>query len=188
MKFESFKSWCKKLFESEEERYGCAMLLADIPNWKSHLMMIRKEDIYDDAEHNYGYADEPHITLLYGIHQDEVDLDEVFEIFKNIEPISVVIDTISIFENDENYDVVKYDVPVSEQLKEYREMFKQFPNTQTFEGYHPHITISYVKKGEGKKYVKRITPFKVNFNKAFYSSPDYDKKYFELEHVKAYQY
>lgn len=179
MKFESFTYWKKALFESQEERFGCVMLLANLPNWKEHLKIISKEDIYDDAEHNYGYSDEPHITVLYGIHHEKVDIKEIFETIQHMHPVSTKVYEIDIFENPE-YDVVIYKVPVTNDLKEYREMFMSFPNTQTYDEYKPHMTLAYVKKGQGKKYIKPIKPFKVNFNTAFYSSPEYEKKYFKL--------
>lgn len=179
MKFISFKNWIK-LFESKEERYGCVMLKANISNWKKHLELIEKEDLYDNKEHDYGYSDEPHITILYGIHHDEVDLKEVYEEIKNLKPVEVTINKMGMFENDD-YDVIKYDIPTNDKLSKYRKIFEEFPNTQTFKDYKPHMTIAYVKKGEGKKYVEKIKPFKVKFNVGFYSSPEYDKKYFKLD-------
>ena len=55
-----------------------------------------------------------------------------------------------------------------------------FPNTQTFKDYHPHITIAYVKKGEGKKYVQKVKTFETTFNESVYSGPDGKKKKFKL--------
>jgi len=81
----------------------------------------------------------------------------VFNLYeKNIElkPIEVNLSGISIFENPE-FDVVKFDVN-SKLLTKLNTLMKQLPHTSTFPEYHPHITIAYVKKGEGNKYIKKF--------------------------------
>ena len=170
--FISFKNW---LFEKKKVRnleYGCVMLYpTSIPNWKNHLSIIDKEDIYDNDNHDYGLEKNPHITVLYGIHLDETTPEAIKEVMKTFEPQEITIDKISIFSNDWNdYDVVKFDVPPTPELKGYNKLLKTvFPYTSDFPKYHPHMTISYVKKGTGKKYVGKIKPFTVKFDKAVYS-------------------
>lgn len=181
MKFKSFKNW---LFERKAQSldYGCLMLYTDIPNWKDKISIINPEDVYE-KDNDYGYEKTPHVTILYGLHDDEIDKKELYEkIEELIDPITVTIDTIGYFANDDNseYDVVKFDVPVTKELKEYRKEFMKYPNTQTFSGYHPHLTIAYVKKGEAKKYAQKVKPFKVTFKQAVYSNPNSRKKYFDL--------
>lgn len=176
--FISFKNW---LLERNNDNldYGCLMLYADVPNWKDKISIIDKDDVYEKDD-DYGYEKDPHVTIIYGFHESEIDKNEMYDKIKDIiKPIEVTINKIDIFES-EDYDVVKFDVPVTKELKEYRKEFLKFPNTQTYKEYHPHITIAYVKKGEGKKYVQKIKPFKVKFNRAVYSYPGYNKKYFDL--------
>jgi hypothetical protein len=180
MKFTSFKNW---LFERKKENlnYSCLMLYADIPNWKEKTNFIFKDDIYE-KDGDYGYEKEPHVTVVYGFHDDEVDKKELYEkIEELIRPLTVTIQKISFFEC-EDYDVVKFEVPISSQLRGYRKAFLKFPNTQTYKKYEPHMTICYVKKGEGERYAKKLEKsFKVKFNKAVYSTPDENKKYFDLK-------
>lgn len=161
--------------ESKQERdfYGCIMMdSTNISDWKKHTSIIKKEDIYiDPNDDSYGIEDNPHITILYGIHEDETDIKEIVEdIKKTIKQITVTIDNISIFEN-EKFDVVKYDVPVTKELKKYREYFiNKYPNTQTYKDYHPHMTIAYVKPGTGKKYIQKLKEsFEITFDKGIYS-------------------
>jgi len=177
MKFESLKNW---LMERAAERleYGCIMLKGDVPNWKEKISIVKPEDLYVEGD-DYGYEKEPHVTVIYGLHDEDIDRGELYDHLKNIWSIRVTINQISIFETDE-YDVVKFDVPLVKDLKAYRQFFEKFyPNTQTYDEYHPHMTIAYVKKGEGKKYVQKIEPFKVLFNKSMYSYKD-EKKIFDL--------
>jgi len=178
MKFTGFKNW---LFERKEQSlsYGCIMMGADIPDWNKKISIINKKDIYE-KDGDFGYEKEPHITILYGIHDNEVDRDRIYEEIERIYPIEATITQISIFENPE-YDVVKFDIPLDEDLADYRKYFLMiFPNTQNFPEYRPHITIAYCIKGTGRKYVQNIEPFTVTFNTSIYSSPNDEKKIFEL--------
>ena len=167
--FSSFKDW---LFESHTHKveYGCVMLFATLDDWPKHLERIKKEDIYDDENHNYGLEKEPHCTLFYGLHLNTVKPEDVKEFIKTLSPVYVTINSIHIFENEE-YDVVKYDVPKNDNaLQTYHDMIKKaFPNTETYAEYYPHMTLAYVEKGKGKKYVGKVKPFKVKFDKAVYS-------------------
>jgi tRNA nucleotidyltransferase/poly(A) polymerase len=132
--------------------YGCLMLFLDIPVWNKITSVIDPDDVLDVE--GYGIETEPHTTILYGFHP-EVTPEEVFDLFKlniPVEPIKVGISGISIFSNPE-FDVVKFDVE-SPILNQANKIMSDLPNTNTFPEYHPHITIAYVKKGTGHKYVK----------------------------------
>lgn len=179
-RFQRIHEWLLEQKKEEEPLYGCVMMDAKIDGWEeNHLSGIDDDDLYTKpTDDSYGLEENPHVTVLYGIHEDEVDPSVVVDMMEQkMEPLVVKIDTISTFENDE-YDVVKYDVPVTDDLKRYREMFMEsFENTQTYPDYHPHITIAYVKSGEGKKYAKKLDdPFDVRFSKAVYSYHKKDHK------------
>jgi 2'-5' RNA ligase len=155
--------------QSKKLDYGCVMLYTEVSDWNKRLEIIEKEDIYDDEFKDYGLEHTAHCTLLFGLHLDECEPEEVKEFMKTFKPIEVTIKEISIFKGDD-YDVVKYDVPVTEELQMYHDLLeRRFPNTQTFPDYHPHMTISYVLPGEGKKYAKKVKPFKIIFTSAVYS-------------------
>lgn len=132
--------------------YGCLMLFLEVPIWEKIVSVINPEDVYDEP--GYGIEKEPHVTILYGFH-DEVSAEDTFKLFKEnmpIKPIDIGVKGISIFENPK-FDVVKFDVN-SPELTKLNNVMKSLPHTDTFKEYHPHITIAYVKPGEGKKYVK----------------------------------
>jgi 2'-5' RNA ligase len=138
---------------SANVEYGCLMLFLDVPIWKKITSIIKPEDLYEKDD-EYGIEKEPHLTILYGFH-DEVTAEDVFKLFKKnmpIKPIKIRIKGISVFENPE-FDVVKFDVN-SLELTKLNGIMRQLPNTTKFPEYHAHITIGYVKPGEGKKYVK----------------------------------
>ena len=168
--FQSFISWINE--QENKSTYGCVMLDCKIDKWEeNHLEGIDERDLYiDPGDDDYGYNEEPHVTLLYGIHEDEIDPEVIMEVIKkNMKPVTVTINEIGVFENDK-YDVVKYNVPATKQLRKYREMIENFPYTDDYPEYNPHLTIAYVKSGEGKKYAKKLEePFEVTFNKGVYS-------------------
>jgi len=169
MKFISLKNWLFEKKQSKKVEYGCVMLYATVPNWKDHISIIDKDDIYDDEIKDFGLEKTPHCTVLWGIHLDETEPENVKKFISTFSSIEVTINNISIFPGGD-YDVVKYDVPVTPELLKYRDaLIANFPNTQTFPDYHPHMTIAYVLHGSGKKYVKKIKPFKVKFDTIVYS-------------------
>ncbi len=177
--------------KSSDNRYGCVMLQADVPDWNilTHRI-VKEEDLYDPSDEpgEYGYEEKPHITLLWGIHHDEI-LDEsiIYRKIQEIHDLTVSVSEIEIFKGDETndnpYDVVKFDIKPSKKLLDLREEFEtELPNTQTFPDFHPHMTIAYVRRGEGKKYRRILKkPIKFKFTTGVYSDPDYKKSYFDLK-------
>lgn len=137
---------------TDKIEYGALLLFLDIPNWNKITSIIDKNDIYNEP--GYGIETEPHVTILYGFH-NEVTAEEVFDLYKlniPLKSIEIHIKGISIFENPK-FDVVKFDVE-SDILTKAHDIMKDLPNTEDFSEYHPHITIAYVKHGEGQKYIK----------------------------------
>jgi len=173
-KFITLKQWISmnEQKKEKEKTYGCVMLEAQVNDWDTiHLAGIEQKDLYNDENDEYGLEEIPHMTLIYGIHEDEIDAPIIRETIKaNIESFTVEINKIGYFETDE-YDVVKYDIEPTKQMLKYRDIFlKSFENTQTYKSFHPHMTIAYVKKGEAKKYAKKLDEsFEVTFTRGVYS-------------------
>ena len=146
-KFENF------IMESKHElhRFGCVKIDLGIKGWNSITSKIEKEDIYE-PDPTFGIETNPHLTLLYGLHKG-VSIEDVKECFKDIKgPIKIESSGINIFKNPD-FDVVKINVKENYILdKIYKNLIK-LPNSYEYDDYVPHITISYVKSGKGKKYV-----------------------------------
>lgn len=155
--------------------YGCVMVFVDFPQIKSLHKLIKKEDIYTAPDDDYGLEDEPHITVLYGLHK-EVTKKEVKDIMSDFDlEEKYTVKGISIFDNPD-YDVLKFDVE-SKILSKYNEKLKELPFTSDYPEYHPHLTIGYIKKGKGKKYVESLKTIKyeVQTEKIIFSTPDKQK-------------
>lgn len=170
------------LNESRENQveYGALMLFLNISNWKKLTLTINEDDVYE-KNNEFGVETEPHVTILYGFHS-EVTADEAFDLFKenfDLKPIKISVKGISIFENEE-FDVVKIDVDEGI-LNEMNAVMRKLPNTTTFPKYNAHITISYVKKGTGKKYIKEFKKDLIlTGNKLVFSTKKEKKNFLDL--------
>jgi 2'-5' RNA ligase len=146
------KKFKEYINENSSYDYGCVMLYFNFKEIKNIHSIIEKDDIYiEPYDQSYGLEDEPHCTLLYGLHKN-VKLEEVKKIVNNFKFEECIIKNVSLFEND--YDVLKFDVE-GKNLKECNEKLKKLPHTSDYQ-YHPHLTIAYIKKGKGKKYINML--------------------------------
>lgn len=165
----------KKDTPTRKNKFGCVMLFLKFPQIKKLHRVINIEDIYEDEEDSsYGLENEPHVTLLYGLHE-EVSDDDVRDVLKGFEFTDIKLQNISSF-NNEKYDVLKYDVE-NDGLHKANELLKKFPYTNDYPQYHPHLTIGYLKKGTAKKYIKDLKESKFVLNPGYvvYSKVDGSK-------------
>jgi len=167
----------KESENKEKHKYGCLMLKTNIPNWSEISNVIKEDDLFIEDD-KFGREDEQHITILYGFLED-TNVETIKEYIKNTQSVDFLIKGVSIFEN-EKFDVVKLSIE-SENLNELNKYFSEnYKNENKFPDYIPHMTIAYVKKGEGKKYVKNFKKaIKSSSNKFFYSSPNNEKVFMD---------
>lgn len=153
--------------ENHKYEYGCVMGF-----FKNSFEnpTILSDDIYDEP--GYGYETEPHVTILFGLHHNELDLNQLYDILYNTELFEINTNKISSFEND--YDVLKWEIEKTEELLKLNELLvTSFPNTQNFPNYEPHVTIAYLKKGCAEKYVTELpNTIKKKIDFWVYSMPD----------------
>lgn len=130
------------------------------------------ENIPNSALAKDGREAQPHITVKYGLHTNEVK--EVRPLIENEAPVTVKLGKISIFpasETKADYDVVKIDVDSPQLHALNKKISDALPHTNTHPEYKPHITLAYVKAGEGKTFAgshelegKEITLDKIAFS------------------------
>lgn len=99
------------------------------------------DDIIFDEE-GFGREEDNHITLLFGMHDD--DDTNLKEQLNDVEPFEVQLGDISFFESD-GYRVMKIDVISEDLIALHDKLRLNLENTQTFDEYNPHVTIAYVK-------------------------------------------
>lgn len=170
---------------SPKYEYGCLMAFFNPPAWDKLLAVIDPEDVYE-GDGGYGLEHDPHVTVLFGFHDDKVDVNELKRCVKTImdkRPLGFTLGQASIFDNPQ-YDVLKFDInDTTGILTELNGMLSdQYENTNSYPDYHPHATIAYIKKGEGQRYADLINAadFKMDVtpDKMVYSKPPGPTKYF----------
>ncbi len=163
------------LLEDHKHDFGCAMLFFNFPQIFKIHSAIKEEDIYQDEEDpSFGLESEPHCTLLFGLHP-EVTTEDITKVIDGHDLDQIFLaHNISIFDNPK-YDVLKFDieekVKFQNSLNRINKQLRSFPHTNDYPDYHPHMTVAYLKKGTGKKYVGAFegTQFDLNPSYAVYS-------------------
>lgn len=147
----------QRLFK-ESYDYHCLLLPITSDYVKSNIKFLQRkiklEDIFNDDSNEYGLELSPHITVLYGL-KNEDDYGKLKDYFKNKPQIKFTIGEISLFESpDKPYDVLKFEI-ISNDLVKYNSYVREnFDCDITFPDYKPHMTIAYLVKGKGKNYLK----------------------------------
>ncbi len=161
--FETFK-------ESVKYDYGCVLANIEFENWKDITSVIDKKDIYKSKDIK-GLEDNPHVTLLYGLHSN-VSKNDIISALEGVNFSNLIIEVsgISIFESGK-FDVVKFGIVKNPILYNIFEKLSLLPNSNEFSNYVPHITIAYVKSGMGKKYISSEF-FVKNIKSVIYSKPN----------------
>lgn len=161
--------------------YGCAMLYFNFPEISKVHDAIDRKDLYEEQDdRTFGIENEPHTTLLYGLHSD-VSPQAIRNVLNNFTFGECSIGNASLFKN-EKYDVLKFDV-TGPNLHEVNKMLTKYPHTTSYTDYHPHLTIAYLQPGKGDQYVKMLSGQEYTLipQYAVYSQPDGNKIKMEIK-------
>lgn len=103
---------------------------------------------------------EPHVTVKYGLHT--MKSGDVAPVLAGEKPIMLTLGKTSVFVGADKkipgtdkpvpYDVVTVEVNSPDLARLNKKLTDKTENTTTFNEYKPHITLAYVKSGEGQKY------------------------------------
>jgi GNAT superfamily N-acetyltransferase/2'-5' RNA ligase len=137
----------------EHSKHSTQVNLEDCPDseplmelFKSIQDKISEEDTYEEEG---GKEDEVHVTLLYGL-TDENDLPEAKKMLSLMEPFEMEFGEISSFRNeDKPFDVLIIEMK-GEGLHECNRLLKMLTYENSYPDYKPHMTLAYVQKGVGK--------------------------------------
>ena len=103
----------------------------------------------------FGYEYKPHLTIKYGIHDETPQY--ILPYIQNSGNLLINYGKITIFDGNSGYDVVKIDVSGDALYKINELIIKNTITTDKYPIYSPHVTIAYVKKGTGKKFLNDET-------------------------------
>jgi len=99
---------------------------------------------------------DPHVTLIGGI--KDADWSTMRDLMEGMKPGSIMLGEPNVFELPD-YDVLKLPVLYTGGLKSMHEFLRaNTSNVQKFPDYHPHLTVAYLKKGTGRKYLQMQLP------------------------------
>ena len=169
----------KLLLEGQYD-YGCVMAYIDEDAVKKIIEFGLKtidDNIIYDKNNEFGREYHPHVTIKFGLTKN-YSQEKMKEFLKSIKPFEIKIKGMSIFENDD-FDVVKLDVE-SDVLKKLNKKFSKLPNEDEHPEYHPHLTLAYVKKGKGNKFIDKKVPFTTLSVSTIVYSDCGDKMHFDL--------
>ncbi len=136
----------------------------ELDEFKPTLSQIQKyinpHDLVTDINFcKGGLETNPHATLIYSTFENaEYDVEKIGTSFLEKQKVLlrstlINLSKVSMFNTHDDYDVVKFDVD-SDECRQMNTLLKsQFGLQATFPTYQAHVTIAYVKKGMGKKYV-----------------------------------
>jgi 2'-5' RNA ligase len=178
-KMEKVRKEVKKILGVDEAQqtydYGCVMIYFEAPKMKGIQDLISAEHLDPNEK---GIEDEHHVTLLYGIHSDEVSDEDVMAAAKGFTG-DIILRDASLFKND--FDVLKFEAN-NPTLYSCNFNLKQLPHTSSYPDYKPHATIAYLKSGKGEYYVDRFRDISITAKptRLVYSKPDGSKIEFDF--------
>ena len=168
--------------EGTRKKYGCIMACIDGSN-KSDILKFNKslipdKMVYNNKEKEFGREMDSHVTIKFGLTK-HYTREEMKTFLEGVSPFIIDLGGVSIFENDD-FDVVKMDV-VGDELKKLNTKFSKLPNEDEHPNYHPHCTLAYVKRGEGKQFNDKSKKFlNIEVNRIVYSD-SVGKSYYNLK-------
>lgn len=133
-------------------------------------------DILSKDEGDGGRESYPHVTLKYGIHDE--DPEESLNLLVGEKSFKIKLGQISLFESkDKPFDVVKVEIESPELHRLNKKVSDNLEVTDTFPEYKPHATIAYIKKGTGSKFKgnKDLAGTEVKVSELEFSSKDKEK-------------
>ncbi|HXE63222.1 MAG TPA: 2'-5' RNA ligase family protein [Bryobacteraceae bacterium] len=132
-------------------RHTFASTQIDLPPALADLVTGFAASIPDADMGEDGREDTPHCTVCYGLHT--FDPHAVAAAVKDHGPVTLRFGPTSVFEGkDGRDDVVKFDVHSPDLHALHQKIRSGCDTTVTFPDYRPHVTVAYVKAGQGAKF------------------------------------
>ena len=157
--------------------YGCLMAVLPEDSWKPFIKFGEKKIATKNLSKD-GRENEPHVTVIYGFHED-VNLGELIKDISAKGPLDLTLGKISRFENGE-FDVIKVDAFSKDIKRLHNKLSKDYGKkiTTKFPEWHGHLTLAYVKPGshpelDGNEHFEGQT---FTIDKLIYSFPGMEPK------------
>jgi len=142
-----------------EPKYKSGTTQYNLPEDLSARVQFLGESIPDSALAESGRETDPHLTIRYGIQDDpQVAIPKIRQALAGQAPITVRLGETSLFPDRGDGEVLKIDLDQSPELEGIRDALAQsgidhIPDKGDKLGYSPHITVAYLKPGEGQNHI-----------------------------------
>jgi len=103
---------------------------------------VPDEDVFN--EDSKGRENQIHCTVKYGLHT--TSLDDITSVLDEFRAFDIELGKISRFTSPDDFDVLKIEV-ISNKLHQLHKRFNELPNSDEYDQYKPHTTLSYINKG-----------------------------------------
>lgn len=148
----SFTDELRKLRTEEPPKYSSTQV--QLPPHIAEKIGALSASIPDEDLADGGREDDPHVTVKYGIHTD--DVGPIKTALADQAPITVRFGKTSMFPDSGHGEVLKVDVVDSPDLHALNKRIADWVDTtDTHPDYLPHATIAYLKPGKAQQYVGR---------------------------------
>jgi len=125
-------------------------LADDIVDW-SYDNISEDSLYYDPTDHSFGRESYIHVTVLSCIEDTEKN---IIESVNSRSGCQVELGNVKLFTMNAKFDVVMIEVLNGDVHNLNGNLSKNILNNPDFPKYIPHVTIAYVKKGHGEKFVE----------------------------------
>lgn len=138
--------------------YKSGIIQYNLPDDLAARVQFMGEQIPEESLAPQGRESQPHLTIRYGLGEDpQTSLPKIRQALADQGPITVTLGETTLFPDRGDGEVVKIDLAQSPELEAIRAKLAQagiehIPDIGDTEGYSPHITVAFVKPGEGQKY------------------------------------
>ena len=161
-----------------DHQFGCVMAL--LPSKTASKLIAfgasipENEIYYGDRPEDYGRSVESHVTVKYGLHDE--NSERVENLVSGAGTIIAQITGVSAFDDpDKDYVVLKADIDSDGLRKLNKLIAENLPATENYPEYKPHATIAYLKKdpanpnGYRKYFTTQFNNEHFSFDKLVYS-------------------
>jgi len=175
-KVPSYIEYYEELIMEGDDVHTVMIEIPKFPELMEFINSIPEEILYEPNDPKYGRTHNPHITVLYGI--DKMEGEKARSILRKIpSAITATLGSVTKFETPE-FDVIKIDVssPYLYRVNKFLRDNVEYHND--YDTFHPHVTVAYVKKGEGSQFLKdnRFAGKRFAFRAFLYSNENWDKE------------
>lgn len=180
--------------KSGDYDYSCVMIPVPTGVKEKFLQLskgvIKDEELFiDPLDPSFGRAEDPHVTVLYGIHENEC-IHRIEQVLRDVSPSEFEVLGFGMFDKDPKHDVIITRVGGRDLFRLNEAMAEEFPDHHNDHGeYKPHITLGFVKKGLGPEILKRVKllnpRMRVPIQEIEFSRNDGKTEYIDMEQVRS---